>query len=224
MIKWSPIFLNILAGRAFVFGALSRNTFGKLNPKRLVTTIKNRPYAKLGGDAYQTGNIGLLVVGGLGSNLSQAAGGLGFIGIATLYSLAGDRPKLFAAASALSIPSIVATNWTGLQSGDPSAWIGTGLFVTGYLAGVFSEPFSKAFKNAKNEIVKRTLGKPRQVMGVLSAVSKGSLLWGAVARHDWGFAAVLVTWAVGDYFMARSSPGKPENKSAAAAPRKSVPA
>jgi hypothetical protein len=189
-----------------MFGALNRNTFGKLDPRRLVTIAKEMPNADKGGNLYLLGNFALFALGGLSGDYYKLAGSVGLTVAASMFGRSGKRPNLFAAASTVCIPSIISTNWSGIQAGDPWTLAGTGLFVIGYASGALSGPLAKAFENTKTALLKHTLGMPRRMMGVLSALSKGPLIWGAITRHEMGFLGILITWCVGDYFMAKSKP------------------
>ena len=142
----------------------------------------------------------------------KIVGAMAFIGSGVIYSLRGNDDRWVAAAALLGAAGMVATNFPvinlamqTLQTTAPTTFFSTIGFVTGNAFGALKPLLETKFKNAKNIIVKNTLGKPRSTMGVLSASSKACLFYDAVANRKIVFAAVLALWITGDYFVTKST-------------------
>ncbi len=180
--------------------------------QRAFAAIQSRPYGKLVGDFYNTGNAILLASGAVEAQPHKIVGAIAFIASGVIYSLRGNDDRWVAAAAILGAAGMVATNFPvigeaiqALQITDPATFYSTIGFVTGNAFGALKPLLETKFKNAKNLIVKNTLGRPRSIMGVLSASSKACMFYNALTDRKFVFAGILALWITGDYFVTKST-------------------
>ena len=176
--------------------------------------------AKMAGWFFQAGNVGLLALGGFNGSWSELAAGASWIAAGEILRRRGDDTRWFARSCVVAVAAMGFTNYKALSTVNPSELltlsspatataIGTALFVVGYgVFGAFSKPLSQAFKDAKNIVVRWTLGQPRLATGVLGAVSMVPMIKDTIASQNIPLAAIITSFLVGEALIAASSPDK----------------
>ena len=176
--------------------------------------------AKLAGWFFQAGNFGLLALGSFNGSWSELAAGASWITAGEMLRRHCDDTRWFAGSCVASVAAMSLTNYKALSTVEPSELltlsspatataIGTALFVVGYgVFGAFSKPLSQAFRDAKNSVVRWTLGRPRLATGVLGAVSMVPMIKDTIASQNIPLAAIITSFLVGEALIAASSPDK----------------
>jgi len=176
--------------------------------------------AKLAGWFFQAGNFGLLALGSFNGSWSELAAGASWITAGEMLRRHGDDTRWFAGSCVASVVAMSLTNYKALSTVNPNELltlsspatataIGTALFVVGYgVFGAFSKPLSQAFRDAKNSVVRWTLGRPRLATGVLGAVSMVPMIKDTIASQNIPLAAIIASFLVGEALIAASSPDK----------------